>query len=133
MEKLSWIQHVAPKTKLFSFPIFRFWAYLMAFRHISLLFYFRLGLRSFAWRYDTPFGSCENTHLQSTNQRRAFQIWDTFAIDQSATSLPNLDMLKPRTSCELLSNWSIYIYYLCIIGQSKMNEGHDPTWNVCKC
>ena len=73
------------------------------------------------------------THLQLTNQRRDFQIWDTFAIDQSTTSLPNLEMLKPRTSCELLSNWSIYIYYICIIGQSKMNEAHDPTWNACRC
>ena len=79
----------------------------MVFRHVTLMSYLRLGLRSFVWRYDTPFGSCEYTHLQSTNQQRAFQIWDTFAIDQSATSLLNLRHICNRPiSDEPSESWN---------------------------
>jgi hypothetical protein len=51
-----------------------------------------------------------------------------YSTNQSAMSLLNLMISKPSTHQELISDWSIYLTVLHMIGLSKMSERlHDMT------
>jgi len=59
-----------------------------------------------------------------------------FSTDQSVIGLLNLYVSNPSTCQELLSDWSIYLTVLDMIGWSKINESlldFDPKHDVFKC